>query len=115
MSASTPRPSPSICLWPQAGCGRRKYPWGSASYSRAENARVRIKARAKTKMYSNVLRRVSPAAGLLLLATLGLPKSAFGLDPSRKLTQYVHRIWQSQQGLPQGAILQIFRSEERRV
>ena len=29
-------------------------------------------------MYSKVLRRVSPAAGLLLLAILGLPKSAFG-------------------------------------
>jgi len=63
-------------------------------------------------MYANVLRRVSPAAGLLLLATLGLPKTAFGLDPSRKLTQYVHRIWQSQQGLPQGAILQIFQTRQ---
>jgi len=63
-------------------------------------------------MYSKVLRRVSPAAGLLLLATFGLPKSAFGLDPSRKLTQYVHRIWQSQQGLPQGAIFQIFQTRQ---
>ena len=63
-------------------------------------------------MYANVLRRVSPAAGLLLLATFGLPKAAFGLDPSRKLTQYVHRIWQSQQGLPQGGILQIFQTRQ---
>ena len=63
-------------------------------------------------MYSNVLRRVSPAAGLLLLATFGLPKSAFGLDPNRKRTQYVHRIWQSQQGLPQGGILQIFQTRQ---
>src|SRR5512135_2624110 len=63
-------------------------------------------------MYSKVLRRVGPAAGLLLLAILGLPNSALGLDPSRQLTQYVHRIWQSQQGLPQGAILQIFQTRE---
>jgi ligand-binding sensor domain-containing protein/signal transduction histidine kinase len=63
-------------------------------------------------MCANVLRRVSPAAGLLLLATFGLPKTAFGLDPTRKLTQYVHRIWQSQQGLPQGAILQIFQTRQ---
>jgi len=59
-----------------------------------------------------MLRRVSPAAGLLLLAALGLPKAAFGLDPNRKLTQYVHRIWQYQQGLPQGAILDIFQTRE---
>ena len=48
----------------------------------------------------------------MLLAALGLPKTAFGLDPSRGLTQYVHRIWQSQQGLPQGGILQIFQTRE---
>jgi len=63
-------------------------------------------------MYSKVLRRVGPAAGLLLMAALGLPRTALGLDPSRQLTQYVHRIWQTQQGLPQGAILQIFQTRE---
>ncbi len=63
-------------------------------------------------MSRNVLRRVGPAAGLLALAALGLPQTAFGLDPDRGLTQYVHRIWQSQQGLPQGAILQIFQTRE---
>jgi len=63
-------------------------------------------------MSRNVLRRISPAAGLLLLATLGLPKAAFGLDPNRRLTQYVHRIWQYQQGLPQGGILQVFQTRE---
>jgi ligand-binding sensor domain-containing protein len=62
-------------------------------------------------MYSKVLRRVSPAAVLLLLAAV-LPKVAFGLDPGRKLTQYVHRIWQTQQGLPAGGILQIFQTRE---
>jgi signal transduction histidine kinase/ligand-binding sensor domain-containing protein len=36
----------------------------------------------------------------------------FGLDPSRTLTQYVHRIWQTQQGLPQGAISSIVQTHE---
>ena len=48
----------------------------------------------------------------MLLAALGLPKTALGLDPSRGLTQYVHRIWQTQQGLPQGGILQIFQTRQ---
>ncbi len=60
-------------------------------------------------MYRTVSRGAIPAA-LLLLATLTLPRVAFGLDPNRALTQYVHRIWQSQQGLPQGGILQIFQT-----
>ena len=63
-------------------------------------------------MSRNVWRRISPAAGLLLLAALSLPQAAFGLDPNRRLTQYVHRIWQSQQGLPQGAILQVFQTSQ---
>jgi len=63
-------------------------------------------------MNRNAFRRVSPAAGFLLLAMLSLPKTVFGLDPSRQLTQYVHRIWQSQQGLPQGGILQIFQTRQ---
>jgi signal transduction histidine kinase/ligand-binding sensor domain-containing protein len=63
-------------------------------------------------MYRNLLQRAGPAAALLVLATLGLPQTALGLDPDRALTQYVHRIWQSQQGLPQGAILQIFQTRE---
>jgi signal transduction histidine kinase/ligand-binding sensor domain-containing protein len=32
---------------------------------------------------------------------------AFALEPSRALTQYVHRIWQMQQGLPEGTIYSI--------
>lgn len=32
---------------------------------------------------------------------------AFALNPDRELTQYVHRIWQTQQGLPDGAIVSI--------
>lgn len=35
-----------------------------------------------------------------------------GLDPSRTLTQYVHRIWQTQQGLPQGTIYSILQTHD---
>src|SRR5437773_9182343 len=63
-------------------------------------------------MYLKALRRAGPASGLLVLVALALPNRAFGLDPSRQLTQYVHRIWQAQQGLPQGGILQIFQTRE---
>ena len=41
--------------------------------------------------------------GSALIVTLASP-SAFALDPGRRLTQYVHRIWQVQQGLPQATI-----------
>ena len=35
-----------------------------------------------------------------------------GLDPSRTLTQYAHRIWQTQQGLPQGTIYSIVQTHD---
>lgn len=35
-----------------------------------------------------------------------------GLDPSRTLTQYAHRIWQTQQGLPQGTIYSILQTHD---
>src|SRR6476646_9301814 len=63
-------------------------------------------------MYRNVLRRVSPAPGFVLLAALALPRAASARDRNRALTQDVHRIWQTQQGLPQGAILDIFQTRE---
>jgi signal transduction histidine kinase/ligand-binding sensor domain-containing protein len=37
---------------------------------------------------------------------------AFALDPSRTLTQYVHRIWQVQQGLPESSIYSILQSRD---
>ncbi len=36
----------------------------------------------------------------------------FGLDPSRTLTQYVHRIWQVQQGLPEASIFSLLQSRD---
>ncbi len=46
----------------------------------------------------------------MLLLSLVCARPASALDPDRTLTQYVRRIWQTQQGLPQGAILEIFQT-----
>ena len=35
---------------------------------------------------------------------------AQALDPNREITQYVHRIWQSQQGLPDATVMNVFQS-----
>src|SRR5579871_1401125 len=43
-------------------------------------------------------------AALLAVAAIVAADRADALDPSRALTQYVHRIWQTQQGLPQASI-----------
>lgn len=49
--------------------------------------------------------------GSLVLAAICL-RPALGLDQSRTLTQYVHRIWQAQQGLPQGTIYSILQTHD---
>src|SRR5258708_15607222 len=49
--------------------------------------------------------------GIVVLAALSVCP-AVGLDPNRTLTQYVHRIWQQQQGLPQGTIYSILQTHE---
>jgi hypothetical protein len=49
-------------------------------------------------------------ACLLLLAVFGQP--AFPLDPSKRLTQYVHRIWQLPQGLPDATIADILQTDD---
>ncbi len=38
--------------------------------------------------------------------------SAFGLDSNRKLTQYVHRIWQTQQGLADATVYSILQTQD---
>ena len=48
----------------------------------------------------------------LVLALLALPHQAHALDPARTLTQYVHRIWQVQQGLPQAWIYAIAQTHD---
>jgi signal transduction histidine kinase/ligand-binding sensor domain-containing protein len=49
--------------------------------------------------------------GAFLLAAIAL-RPALGLDPSRTLTQYAHRIWQAQQGLPQGTIYSLLQTHD---
>ena len=49
--------------------------------------------------------------GVFLLAAIAL-RPAMGLDPSRTLTQYAHRIWQTQQGLPQGTIYSLLQTHD---
>ena len=44
-----------------------------------------------------------------LLSAL-LTRPLLALDPDRTLTQYIHRIWQLQQGLPQGTVDAILQS-----
>ena len=46
---------------------------------------------------------------LWILAVLS-STSVYALDPNRELTQYVQRIWQSQQGLPDATIVDIAQS-----
>ena len=52
------------------------------------------------------------AAMLLLSATLLTPQTAWAVDPNRTLTQYVHRIWQVPQGLPQATIYAILQDAD---
>lgn len=49
-------------------------------------------------------------AFVLAAFVCALPSS--GLSPDRELTQYVHRIWQTQHGLPDGAIVKILQDKE---
>ena len=41
---------------------------------------------------------------MLVVSVFAIGERANALDPTRTLTQYVHRIWQTQQGLPQASI-----------
>jgi signal transduction histidine kinase/ligand-binding sensor domain-containing protein len=60
-----------------------------------------------------VNRPFAPTALLLVLsATLLWPRSALAVDPNRALTQYVHRIWQVPQGLPQATIYAILQDAQ---
>src|SRR5580700_3937467 len=47
---------------------------------------------------------------MALAALAAIPASA--LDPSRSLTQYLQRIWQTRQGLPQSTIFAIHQSRD---
>ena len=52
---------------------------------------------------SKMMRYCSPVGAWLILA-LGSGSTAQALDPNHKLTQYLHRTWQTQAGLSQASI-----------
>src|ERR1041385_5712516 len=49
---------------------------------------------------------------VLVVAAATWPNLVYALDPSRTLSQYVHRIWQVQQGLPQASIYAIVQTHD---
>jgi ligand-binding sensor domain-containing protein/two-component sensor histidine kinase len=51
--------------------------------------------------------RVLPLRAALLAACLGAPHSAHALDPAKAVTQYVHQVWRTEQGLPTNAVIAI--------
>jgi ligand-binding sensor domain-containing protein len=50
--------------------------------------------------------------GALLLIAAAIPARVYALDPAKTLTQYVHRIWQVQQGLPQASVYAIVQTRD---
>src|SRR5579862_430880 len=56
------------------------------------------------------VRKYGKVVGTFLLLELSLP--LFALDSTRTLTQYVHRIWQNQQGLTVGATAGILQTRD---
>ena len=50
------------------------------------------------------------AIALFILPLFSMP--AFALDPSRTLTQYLHRIWQLPQGLPDATVTSILQTQD---
>jgi len=65
---------------------------------------------APSNVFSIVLRFKWIVVCLALAVLAGLPASA--LDPGRGLTQYLQRIWQTRQGLPQSSILAIHQTRD---
>src|SRR5579883_1066064 len=47
-----------------------------------------------------------------LVVLLLIGASAYGLDPNRKVTQYVHRIWQTQQGLAESTVYSVIQTRD---
>src|SRR5579862_7739313 len=61
------------------------------------------------------LSRRAPIVALAVALSLSAGGRAHALDATRTLTQYVHRIWQTQQGLPQASIYAIAQTVDGRL
>ena len=59
-----------------------------------------------------VFSRAFPLAAIFALLAVSSSGVALGLIPDRALTQYLHRIWQVPQGLPQGTIYSIAQTRD---
>ncbi|MEM7355978.1 MAG: hypothetical protein AAF657_34495, partial [Acidobacteriota bacterium] len=51
-------------------------------------------------------------AGLVVLLVASLAAPGYGLDPKKALTQYTHRLWRSEDGLPQNTIFSIAQTRD---
>ncbi|HUA83673.1 MAG TPA: two-component regulator propeller domain-containing protein [Bryobacteraceae bacterium] len=51
-------------------------------------------------------------AYMMLTAAVSLTGPVYALEPNRTLTQYVHRIWQTQQGLPDASVYSILQTRD---
>src|SRR6476646_4307714 len=54
----------------------------------------------------------APLRIAVLVTLVACAPRAYALNPSRTLSQYVHRIWQVQQGLPQASIYAIVQTHD---
>lgn len=64
----------------------------------------------RTRPLTRVSGSIGISLGLALL--IGISPQAFALNPDHKLTQYVHRIWQTQPGLPQSSIYAVAQTRD---
>jgi ligand-binding sensor domain-containing protein len=71
----------------------------------------RRQTRPRAAYHGPVVRRVLRRS-LVALLVLAWSSSGYALDASRTLTQYIHRIWQVQQGLPQASIYAIVQTRD---
>jgi diguanylate cyclase (GGDEF)-like protein len=58
------------------------------------------------------MRAFASRAAMACAVALLLPAPARALDPQRRVTQYVHDLWQLQQGLPQGSVQSMHQSRD---
>ncbi|HTA64393.1 MAG TPA: two-component regulator propeller domain-containing protein, partial [Xanthomonadaceae bacterium] len=60
----------------------------------------------------NWLSRQMPSLMLGLLCVAGLPQPANALDPAKAITQYVHTVWRTDDGLPQNSVTKILETKD---